>query len=169
MSASSSTAEHRADNPEVASKRFDSRLAHLTWGQRLGESECPYIRRWVLEVFGYSIRLHHWYRSDDKRAPHDHPYWLLTVVLKGNYDDVSFSEWYHHQQHEKRDRLHPGSIRLRRAEHRHWVERCPRRLLDAAVDRTSEEGLGVLDDTLRRCYAFRSVKPILPKTRAPPV
>jgi hypothetical protein len=97
-------------------------------GQRLGEPECPYLRRWAIGVGGYSIRLHHWYRSDDKRNPHDHPWWFLTLVLKGSYDDWSYplvdgvpdlSIPY------KVDPLRPGSIRFRPAHHAHSVAVAP--------------------------------------------
>lgn len=59
----------------------------LTWAQDLGKPECPYLRRWVLNFGRFSIRVHHWHRSDDKRAMHDHPWWFWTLVLKGSYED----------------------------------------------------------------------------------
>lgn len=57
------------------------------------EPDCPYLDRWVLGVgrpsrpCWFSIRLHHFFRSDDDHL-HDHPTWFLTLVLKGTYDDV---------------------------------------------------------------------------------
>jgi hypothetical protein len=70
------------------------------------------MRRWVLIAFGYSIRVHHWIRSDDKRFFHDHPWNFLTIVLRGSYTDVS-----------------PSGSQLcksvrgyyRKAEHKHYV------------------------------------------------
>lgn len=61
----------------------------VTWGQRLGREECPYMRRWVLNLGLFAIRLHHWSGSDDERHLHDHPWPFLTIVLKGGYTDVS--------------------------------------------------------------------------------
>lgn len=84
----------------------------LTWGQRLGRDTCPYMRRWVLNAHFFSLRVHHWYSSDDHRAYHDHPWWFLTLVLCGSYTDTS---------DEGRDRLMPGWFRFRRADHRHTV------------------------------------------------
>jgi hypothetical protein len=61
----------------------------LTWNQPLGEPECPYAYRWVLNLGPLgSIRLHRWIRSDDKRAKHDHPADFVTLVLKGSYTDL---------------------------------------------------------------------------------
>ncbi len=63
----------------------------IKWAQELPTSDgTPYLRRWVLNLGIGSIRLHHWLCSDDDRAPHDHPYWMVTCLLKGGYDDVQF-------------------------------------------------------------------------------
>lgn len=35
------------------------------------------------------IRLHHILRSDDDRALHDHPWWYLSIILKGGYWEVT--------------------------------------------------------------------------------
>lgn len=61
----------------------------IRWAEPLGKPECPYMFRWVFVFFGFSIRLHHWIRSDDKRFFHDHPWSFITLVLKGQYTDVS--------------------------------------------------------------------------------
>lgn len=84
----------------------------ITWKEKLGRSECPYIERWVLNFHFFSIRLHHFLYSDDTRAPHDHPWWFITFVLKGGYTDRS---------PENDDYLKRGSIRFRSAHHRHSV------------------------------------------------
>ena len=59
------------------------------WKEPLGKPECPYLYRWTLILFGYSIRLHHWIRSDDKRHFHDHPVDLISIILKGRYFNVT--------------------------------------------------------------------------------
>lgn len=83
------------------------------WREPLGKPECPYAYRTLLNLWLFSIRVHEWLRSDDKRHFHDHPWWFLTVVLRGSYTDVSDSG---------RDRLTLGSVRFRAATHRHYVE-----------------------------------------------
>lgn len=60
----------------------------FTLREKLGKPECPYLHRWMLKLpFGYTLRLHHWFRSDDKRAMHNHPWDFWTLVLKGGYED----------------------------------------------------------------------------------
>lgn len=84
------------------------------------------MERWVLNFGLFSIRLHHWFRSDDKRAPHDHPWGFVTLVLKGEYtdhayishDELNRPEW-------SDDLLHRGSIRYRSAYHAHIVDVKP--------------------------------------------
>jgi len=48
----------------------------------------PYLRRWILHFAGYTLRLHKFYRGDDDRAPHDHPWWFITIPLRGYYESV---------------------------------------------------------------------------------
>lgn len=79
----------------------------------LGNPEEPYAFRWVLNLGLFAIRVHKWICSDDDRALHDHPYWLLIIVLKGSYDDVT---------EEGREKLVRWSIRFRRAKHKHTVQ-----------------------------------------------
>lgn len=88
----------------------------VIWGQRLGRPECPYMRRWVLDVGLFSVRVHHWHASDDDRAFHDHTWWFFTLVLEGRYTDVSPAG---------RELMSPGRIRFRPALHRHTVEVHP--------------------------------------------
>lgn len=62
----------------------------LTWRQKLGNPECVYAERWILKLpFKWSIRLHHFFKSDDARAHHDHPWWFITLVIRGSYVDES--------------------------------------------------------------------------------
>ena len=85
----------------------------IRWAEPLGEKHCPYAYRWVLIFFGYSIRLHHFIRSDDKRYFHDHAWWFYTFVLKGSYTDVS---------KDCKDVLKRFQWRYRPAEHAHYVD-----------------------------------------------
>lgn len=84
----------------------------LTWGEKLGNPECPYIKRWVIDFWFFSIRLHHWLSSDDQRNFHDHPWWYLSLVLKGGYTD---------RNPEDSIRRTPGSINFFPATHQHTV------------------------------------------------
>lgn len=85
----------------------------LRWAEPLGESHCPYAFRWVLVVFGYSIRIHHFLRSDDKRHFHDHAWDFITFILKGQYTDVS--------EHGSVIRK-AGNFYFVKAEHAHYVD-----------------------------------------------
>ena len=60
----------------------------VRWAERLGIVEAPYLIRWTFIFFGYSIRIHHWIKSDDNRFFHDHSADLLSIVLKGKYYNV---------------------------------------------------------------------------------
>jgi hypothetical protein len=64
-------------------KRFQIR-----WAEKLGLPDDPYLVRWTFILFGYSIRIHHWIKSDDDRYFHDHSADLLSIVLKGKYWNV---------------------------------------------------------------------------------
>jgi len=77
---------------------------------------CFYLERWVLTVFGFSIRLHHWLNDDDQRYFHDHSFHMLIFILKGGYTDVS---------PDKNDIVSTGSIRFRKATHKHSVKINP--------------------------------------------
>lgn len=64
------------------------KIFQLRWKEPLGRSECPYLYRWTLILFGFSVRLHHWLRSDDNRFFHDHSCDLISIILKGHYYNV---------------------------------------------------------------------------------
>ena len=84
----------------------------IRWAEKIGKSDCPYLIRWVFNFYFFSIRLHHFIRSDDKRYFHDHPWWFIVFVLKGFYVDAS---------EQGIDRLTAGEIRYRSPIHRHFV------------------------------------------------
>jgi hypothetical protein len=70
------------------------------------------MERWVADFGLFSIRIHHWMASDDDRNFHDHPWWFITLVLKGSYTDMSPKGDFW---------MKPGYIRFRPAIHRHTV------------------------------------------------
>ncbi len=49
----------------------------------------PYLRRWYIIRLSKrglgNVYLHHILRSDDDRALHDHPWWNVSIVLRGGY------------------------------------------------------------------------------------
>ena len=65
------------------------KLFQIRWKEKLGLPECPYLYRWTLIFFGYSIRLHHWIKSDDRRFFHDHSCNLISMIIKGTYKNVT--------------------------------------------------------------------------------
>lgn len=50
-----------------------------------------YLRRWWLipRSYKFNIYLHEINKSDDDRALHDHPWWNLSIVLKGGYIEIT--------------------------------------------------------------------------------
>lgn len=101
-------AERRPNKPKVASSILAPRIYH----EKLGPAECSYLERWVADFGLFSLRVHHWLHSDDLRAHHDHAWWFLSLCLAGCLVDVSS---------EGDDTIIAGSVRFRRAEHRHAV------------------------------------------------
>jgi hypothetical protein len=89
------------------------RFPLFSLNESIGLPECPYMRRWVADFGAFAVRLHRWESSDDERAFHDHAWWFLTCVIKGSYVDIS--------DHGE-DVLTFGSVRFRRAAHKHTVK-----------------------------------------------
>jgi hypothetical protein len=105
--------------------RGDNRQPGITWGQRVGEPGCEYLRRWVFN-FGPvgSIRVHHWTGSDDDRALHDHPWPFVTFVFRGGYTDVSEQpRWTYDRT--RADHVRAPAVRYRPALHAHTVQVDP--------------------------------------------
>lgn len=85
----------------------------ITWGQELGLEECPYAKRWILDLHYFSIRMHHFMHSDDPRHLHDHPWWYLTIVIRGGYTDHGENEKIH---------LRAPAVAFRKSSHAHYVD-----------------------------------------------
>ena len=64
------------------------KLFQVRWAERLGYPDSPYLIRWTFIFFGFSMRIHHWIKSDDNRYFHDHSADLLSIVLRGRYWNV---------------------------------------------------------------------------------
>ncbi|MGI4945577.1 MAG: hypothetical protein ACRYHQ_34280 [Janthinobacterium lividum] len=81
----------------------------------IGGADRPYMRRWYLipKNTRFNIYLHHFRRSDDDRALHDHPWWNVSLLLRGGYRE--------HMPHGVRTR-YPGVPVYRRAEASHRID-----------------------------------------------
>jgi hypothetical protein len=85
--------------------RADDRYKETDWAvfkfRRITRSSegTPYLDR--LTLFGcpwFSLKLHHIRASDDD-CPHDHPWWFISLILKGGYYEsrgvlLSKTAWY---------------------------------------------------------------------------
>jgi len=80
----------------------------------IGE-DSPYLLRWyVVPRNPYlNVYLHKFLRSDDDRALHDHPWWFLSLLLKGGYIE---------HREDGTVRRKRGSVAVRRADVLHRVE-----------------------------------------------
>ncbi|MGZ2449619.1 hypothetical protein ACVIRO_002373 [Rhizobium ruizarguesonis] len=59
----------------------------------IGGREDTYLARWYLIPRNkwFNVYLHHFQRSDDDRALHDHPWWNLSVLLRGSYTEQTIN------------------------------------------------------------------------------
>jgi hypothetical protein len=94
----------------VAQKRAPDRVIH-------NENNDPYLERWYLIPRNkwFNIYLHHFLRSDEDRALHDHPWINASVLLEGDY-------WEHLPGHNIPVLRRPGAIYFRRAKQLHRVQ-----------------------------------------------
>lgn len=53
----------------------------------VGSFSDPYLLRWHITPRNpiFNIYLHKFMRDDDDRALHDHPWWFVSLIVKGNY------------------------------------------------------------------------------------
>ena len=51
----------------------------------------PYLLRWHVIPRNrlLNVYVHKFLRSDDDRALHDHPWWFVSLILRGRYDEVA--------------------------------------------------------------------------------
>lgn len=86
----------------------------------IGTDDSPYLQRWWLLPRNrfFNAYLHCFLRDDDDRALHDHPWWSLSLILKGSYIEHTIHAGGMHS----RERLETGRWRLRSAKHAHRIE-----------------------------------------------
>lgn len=86
----------------------------------IGGKENSYMWRWWLIPRNrfFNIYLHHFLRSDDDRALHDHPWWNLSILLDGRYVEHTIDAGGINRHTERR----AGEWKFRRAEAAHRIE-----------------------------------------------
>lgn len=98
--------------------------------KRLGPPGHEYatVWQWRVPLTNLTVKLHHWYGSDDTRAYHSHPQWFATLVLWGGYQDRRPAFWRpdgHYgiigASQQKIDTLGWLSFRHRPADYAHYV------------------------------------------------
>jgi hypothetical protein len=102
----------------------------------IGEGSNPYLLRWWIIPRNrfFNIYLHKICRSDDDRALHDHPWWNISIILKGGYWEVKPYAYhadgraYGHAMPRWRGR---GAIVFRRAEAAHRLQLSDGELWDS--------------------------------------
>jgi hypothetical protein len=86
----------------------------------IGKEDDTYLERWYViprnRVF--NIYLHHFLRSDDDRALHDHPWINASILLQGQYTEHTIAAGGVNHRAE----YVTGAIKLRRASYAHRVE-----------------------------------------------
>lgn len=97
----------------------------------IGGEENPYIQRWYLARKSSikvleNLYLHKILRGDDDRALHDHPWWNISLILRGGYwEHMPVNRVLYAARLDMRTRRvwrGPGRIVLRRADDAHRLE-----------------------------------------------
>lgn len=86
----------------------------------VGGADNPYLLRWFLIPRNrlFNVYLHKFVRDDDDRALHDHPWWFISIMLRGMYTEVVA----HDDEGNGRGFVRAApSIAFRTATHRHRV------------------------------------------------
>jgi hypothetical protein len=83
---------------------FDKLIDRVTrrpWDRRIGGADNPYMLRWFVIPRNRlcNIYLHHFLRSDDDRALHDHPWANMSILLRGNYVEHQIDQGGIHQRY----------------------------------------------------------------------
>jgi hypothetical protein len=121
----------RADASFVIYKPLFFNLGPLRFGfefSRVGLGETPYLDRWILYIGRGCLRLHKFWRGDEDRAPHDHPwdFWTFPLASYAETEEtlvgyervrgVSSPIWWRRDNTVKAFRIH-----YRPAKYRHIV------------------------------------------------
>lgn len=124
------------------SGRWLQRLCSGQPHQIIASDNRTYLHRWFLwpRCRWLNCYVHHFVGSDDPSAEHDHPWWFLSLCLVGSYMEISSGA--------PRIRR-PGTVVLRRAEHRHRVQ-----LLNNAAGREQDCWTIIITGPRMRAWGF---------------
>lgn len=86
----------------------------------IGGTKNPYMRRWFVVPKNpwINVYLHHFLRSDDDRALHDHPWWNISFLLRGRYVEHTIRDGGISVRTERS----AGQFKLRSAKSAHRIE-----------------------------------------------
>ena len=86
----------------------------------IGKQDDTYMQRWYVIPRNrfLNIYLHHFLRSDDDRALHDHPWWNASILIEGKYTEHTICAGGVHRHVE----YGTGALKLRNAKYAHRVE-----------------------------------------------
>lgn len=98
---------------DVGSARFGVEVSPIYIDDQL------YMKRWILYIGGATLRLHRFYRGDDDRAPHTHPWAFWTFPLTDYWEHVWDSD---NGRYIGRSVVKAWKLHARPANYRHIVE-----------------------------------------------
>lgn len=86
----------------------------------IGTADNPYMHRWYVLPRNrwLNLYLRRFWRSDDDRALHDHPWWNCSLLLAGSYVEHTIASGGIN----RRERLTAGALRFRPAKAAHRIE-----------------------------------------------
>lgn len=92
----------------------------------IGRRDDPYLLRWYLIPRNpfLNVYLHKFLRDDDDRALHDHPWWFISLMIRGRYSEETEKEvLFDDKLMDGRLTIHRSSpsVAFRKATHRHRV------------------------------------------------
>lgn len=89
----------------------------------IGGVDDPYMHRWFVIPRNpiFNVYLHHFLRSDDDRALHDHPWWNASWLLQGSYQEIVPADGDPNGPFLRRIHRQAGDIAFRSAKAAHRV------------------------------------------------
>jgi hypothetical protein len=107
----------------LLARRADRLMASRAPDFIVGGAAMPYMLRWwvIPRNRFFNVYLHSFKRSDDDRALHDHPWFHLSIILRGRYVEHVIRAGGIGQKTER----HAGTVKFRAPWHAHRVEVFP--------------------------------------------
>jgi hypothetical protein len=121
----------------------------------IGGADAPYMLRWYLipRNRAFNIYLHKFLRDDDDRALHDHPWWFVSIILKGGYWELVPKDGGPANKVLQRK---VGTIAFRPAIHRHRV------VLHAKTGQKTPAWTLIITGRKKRMWGFYCPKGFVP-------